>query len=154
MVAGCLYAILKSILKTEGKILIQLQWKPQSYSHLHAMRGWPCDLNPYFIALAKLRNLLETGHRMRKRFRAKVLWSRVSADWGAGKAGPWLVITVTPTLPPPLPFCTSTWQRQHLLPAACFFPLCQPGQHQEWQYHVSFQRLDTWTRIFWEGEIF
>lgn len=52
MVAGCLYPILKSILKTEGKNLSQgKQW---SHFHLHSLGAWSCDLSPYFIALAKL----------------------------------------------------------------------------------------------------
>lgn len=137
MVAGCLYPILKSILKTEDKILSWLQWTPWSYSHLHSMRAWPCDLNPYFIALAKRTALLVAGHRMRKRFKAKPLWSRVPAIWGAGEAGLWLLLMITPALPPPLPSRTFSQQRQHLLPAAYFFPLSQFGQQQEWQYHMS-----------------
>lgn len=148
MVAGCLFPILKSILKTEGKILSQLWWMPWSYSYLHPMRAWPCDLNLYFIALAKLPALLVTGYMMRKRFRAKALWSCVPADWEAGEAGPWLVLMITPAFPLPLPFHPSSRQTQHLLPAACFSPLSLNRCRSD-STTCSMQRLDTWTRTFW-----
>lgn len=59
MVAGCLYPILKSIFKTEGKNLSQ--WKQWSHSHLHSVKAWPCDLSPYFIVLAKLTTCSRLG---------------------------------------------------------------------------------------------
>lgn len=85
---------------------------------------------------------------MRKRFRAKALWNHVPADWGAAEAGLWLVLMITPALPPPLPFCTSSWQSQHLVPAACFFPLSL-GSSRSDSTICPLQRLDTWTRTLW-----
>lgn len=148
MVAGCLYPILKSILKTEGKILSQLQWAPWSCFHLHSMRAWPCDLNPRFVALAKLTALLVAGHRMRKRFRVKALWSHVPAAWGEGEAGPCLCSGL---LLPFLLLFPSAPLPGKAAPSSCglFLPSLSLGSSGTDRTTRPLPRLHTGTRTFW-----
>lgn len=92
-------------------------------------------LKPIFHCFGKTYYLLVTRQRMRKRFRAQDLCSQVPAEWGAGEAGPRLMLMVTHILS--FPICISSWQRQHLLPPAFFFLASYFGQQQEWQCHMS-----------------
>lgn len=144
MVAGCLYPILKSILKTEGKNLSQgKQW---SHFHLHSLGAWSCDLSPYFIALAKLTSCWWPGKEWGSSLECKIYAAKCQLSEEQESLAPglclWLLIFLLfPFASPPgkgsicfllLFFSLLVWAAAGVTVATC--PL---------------QRFDTWTRTFW-----
>lgn len=145
MVAGCLYPILKSSFKTEGKNLSQ--WKQWSHSHLHSVRAWPCDLSPYFIALAKLTTCswLGTGggrglgHRI---YGAKCQLSEEQEKLAQGWCSWLLILFLFPS--------ASTPGKSSIFFLRLFssLPLSVDSSRGD-STTCPLQRLDTWARTFW-----
>lgn len=145
MVAGCLYPILKSILKTEGKNF--RQWKQWSHSYLHSVRAWPCDLSPYFIALAKLTTCWWPdrgwGRDLRHRiYAAKCQLSKEQESLAHGLSS-WLLIFLL------FPFASPPGKGSiFLLLLISSLPLSLDSSGSD-STTCPLQRFDTWTGTFW-----